>query len=232
MIDRKSRELLERVTPELLEQHLRRSGWILQETVMDHGDRRASLDIWTKTRGDGMILESLAPTPGRPHGPASCTRTVGELAILEDRTLHEILEKILTEEPGQETGRERIEVTVRTMPKELEEFTPFLKDNNVLLMAFKLGFLRSLEGQLRQEFPNVNFSLQDGGEEESWVKPEDESGDETAAVIGQWLDDWEGQDGCNIGRILAMNDGRLMAMNDGMTAVAAKRVETTDRRRE
>ena len=104
MSDRKTRELMEQVTPELLERHLRRSGWILQETVLDHGDRRASLDIWTKTRGDGVILEALAPTPGRPHGAASCARTVGELTVLEDRTLHEILEKIFPEGSGQETG--------------------------------------------------------------------------------------------------------------------------------
>ena len=104
MSDRKTRELMEQVTPELLERHPRRSGWILQETVLDHGDRRASLDIWTKTRGDGVILEALAPTPGRPPGAASCARTVGELTVLEDRTLQEILEKIFPEEPGQEEG--------------------------------------------------------------------------------------------------------------------------------
>ena len=87
-------EMPERLTPEMIEQHLRRTGWMLQETVLDHGDQRASLDIWTKTR-DQETWEMLAPTPGRPCSISGMAMPVGQLAVMENRPHQEVLEEIL-----------------------------------------------------------------------------------------------------------------------------------------
>ena len=94
MSDENLEEMMGRLTPEIIEQHLRRTGWTMQERVLDHGDQRASLDIWTKTRNQ-ETWEALAPTPGRPCSRSGLSMPVGQLAVMENRPHRKVLEEIL-----------------------------------------------------------------------------------------------------------------------------------------
>ena len=111
---------------------------------------------------------------------------------------------------------------VSTSAMGLEQHLRCLQGSTQVAAAFRKALLKDLGDQLEREFGDTPLELRDAGERETFVDPGGDGDEETAAALGQWLDDWEGT---------AEHLGRLRAMGAGLTAAARERATSGSWRR-
>ena len=108
----------------------------------------------------------------------------------------------------------RIITHVSTDTMGLEQRLPCLQGNTPTGSVFRNAFLENLWQQLQWKFGDTPLELRDAGERKTTVNPGERGDEETAAALGQWLEDWEGTED---------PAGWLRAAGAGLTAAARER---------